>query len=282
MVKIVTDSSSDISPHLATELGITVVPVRISFGTKVYYDGIDMDRSSFYQQLGRSAALPTVEPPRLEELQQTYGQLVKGSDQILSIHSSSSMNKTVRVAQEAAKSFLGRSKIAVVDSRMISWGLALVVSMAAEAAARGSSVDDIVRLIRGMVPHIYMVFLAENLDYLDRGSYTGRGRMPPQYRGQEFMKIISSTEDMGNPHVSPDYRKKPQRNQWNSHDGRRFVNVLLHVIRCSGFPEKGDEGETKHIERRHSCGNYPHDPQDGMSLRAAECLPENFILAEKS
>lgn len=178
MVKIVTDSSSDISPHLATELGITVVPVRISFGTKVYYDGIDINRSSFYQQLGKSAALPTVEPPRLEELQQTYGQLIKDSDQILSIHSSSSMNKTVRVAQEAAKSFLGRSKIAVVDSRMISWGLALVVSMAAEAAARGSSVDDIVRLIRGMVPHIYMVFLAENLDYLDRRSYTGRGRMP--------------------------------------------------------------------------------------------------------
>jgi len=88
------------------------------------------------------------------------------------------LNKTAQVAQEAAKSFLGRSKIAVVDSRMISWGLALVVSMAAEAAKRGSSVDDIVRLIRGMVPHIYMVFFAENMDYLERRSRPGRGRMP--------------------------------------------------------------------------------------------------------
>jgi DegV family protein with EDD domain len=178
MVKIVTDSSSDISPHLATEMGITVVPIRITFGTRVYYDGIDIDRASFYQQLGKSAVLPTAEPPLLEELQQTYSQLIKGSDQILSIHSSSRMSKTVQVAQEAAKSFLGRSKIAVVDSRMISWGLALVVSMAAEAAKRGNSVDDIVRLIRGMVPHIYMVFFAENTDYLERRSRPGRGRTP--------------------------------------------------------------------------------------------------------
>jgi DegV family protein with EDD domain len=178
MVKIVTDSSSDISPHLATELGITIVPVRISFGAKIYYDGIDMDRSSFYQQLSKSAVLPTTEPPLLEEFQHAYSQLLKGSDQILSIHSSSRLNRTVQVAQEAAKSFLGRSKITVVDSRMISWGLALVVSMAAEAARRRNSADKIVRLIRGMVPHIYMVFFAENLDYLERRGHPGRGRMP--------------------------------------------------------------------------------------------------------
>ncbi len=177
MVKIVTDSSSDISPHFAAELGITVIPVRIVFGSKAYYDGIDIDRSNFYHQLGKSAALPTIEPPLLEELQQTYGQLIKGSDQILSIHSSSGLNKTVQVANEAAKAFLGRSKITIVDSRMISWGLELVVAMAAEAARRGSSADEIVRLIRGMVPHIYMVFFAESLDYLERRGHPGRGRM---------------------------------------------------------------------------------------------------------
>ena len=177
MVKIVTDSSSDISPHLAAELGITVVPIRISFGAKTYYDGIDIDRSSFYHHLSKGSVLPTAEPPLLEELQQVYGQLLKGSDQILSIHSSSKMSKTVQVAQEAARAFLGRSKIVVVDSRMISWGLELVVAMAAEAAMRGTPTDEIVRLIRGMVPHIYMVFFADSLDYLERRGRPGRGRM---------------------------------------------------------------------------------------------------------
>jgi len=176
MVKIVTDSSSDISPQVAAELGITVVPVRIAFGPRVYYDGIDIDRSSFYHLLGKGPALPSAEPPLLAELQKTYGQLVKSSDQILSIHSSSRLSKTVQVANQAAAAFLGRSKILVMDSRMISWGLELVVTMAAEAARRGASADEIVRLIRGMVPHIYMVFFAETLEYLERRGHAGRGR----------------------------------------------------------------------------------------------------------
>jgi len=177
MIAIVTDSSSDISSHFAAELGITVVPIRISFGTKVYYDGVDIDRTDFYRNLTKSTLPPTAEPPLPEEFQREYSRLLKGTDQILSIHISSRLNKTVQVAQEATKALLGRNKITVVDSRMISWGLELLVTVAAEAAQRGASVEEIVRLIRGMIPHIYMVFFAENLDYLERHGHLGRGRI---------------------------------------------------------------------------------------------------------
>jgi DegV family protein with EDD domain len=177
MIKIVTDSSSDISPSLCAELGVSVVPVRITFGGKTYYDGVDIDRTTFYQHLGKSSVLPTLAPPSVEELQETYGRLLKVTDQILSIHSSSRLNKTALVAQQASKLFLGRTKITVVDSRMISWGLETVVSAAASAAKKGASSDEIVRLLRGLIPHIYMVFFAENSDYLERQSHPGRGRM---------------------------------------------------------------------------------------------------------
>jgi DegV family protein with EDD domain len=121
--------------------------------------------------------LPTVEPPTLEEIKDTYGRLLKGTDQILSIHSSSRLNKTTLIAQQAAKSFLGRTKITVVDSRMISWGLETVVAIAANAAKQGSTAEEIVRLLRGLIPHIYMVFFTENHDYLEHQSHPGRGRM---------------------------------------------------------------------------------------------------------
>jgi len=49
--------------------------------------------------------------------------------------------------------------------------------MAANAAKKGSSADEIVRLIRGLIPHIYMVFFTENPDYLERQAHPGRGRM---------------------------------------------------------------------------------------------------------
>ena len=176
MIKIVTDSASDISPHLAAELAITVMPVRISFGSKVYYDGHDIDRASFYRYLARSTTLPVTEPPLLEEFQQVYGQFLKGNDQVLCIHTSGKLSRTVRVAHDATAAFLGRSKITVADSRLISGGLELVVTVAAEAAQRGASVDEIVRLIRGVIPHIYMVFFTDNLEYVERHVHAGRSR----------------------------------------------------------------------------------------------------------
>jgi len=168
MIRIVTDSSSDISPHLAAELGITVIPIRINFGTRVYYDGVDLNRPDFYSQLARQGALPNAEPPSPEEFHRIYSRLLQGADQILSIHVSSKLNNTVQIARDAAKAFLGRDSITVMDSRLASWGLEILVTTAAEAVQKGLSIEEVVRLIRGMIPHIYMVFFVENLDYLER------------------------------------------------------------------------------------------------------------------
>jgi DegV family protein with EDD domain len=168
MIRIVTDSSSDISPRLATELGVTVVPIRINLGAKVYHDGVDIDRNDFYRHLTKTGVSPTVMPPLLAEFSSVYTRLLKDTDQILAIHISSRLSRTAQVARDAAKAFLGRNKITVIDSRMISWGLGLLVTVAAEAARRGESVEEIVRLIRGVIPHVYMVFFAENLAYWQR------------------------------------------------------------------------------------------------------------------
>jgi DegV family protein with EDD domain len=176
MIRIVTDSSSGISPHLAAEMGVTVMPLKISFGAEVYRDGVDIDREGFYRNLTRAAVLPTIQPPTLAEFQEVYGRVLSVADQILAIHLSSSMSKTARVAREAAKAFWGRNKITVVDSRMVSWGLKLLVSFAADALRRGALLEETVRLIRGSIPHVYMVFYAENSEYWDRHGRRVRDR----------------------------------------------------------------------------------------------------------
>ncbi|GAH68837.1 unnamed protein product, partial [marine sediment metagenome] len=50
-VKVVTDSTADLPPQIAEELGITVVPVYLRFGEKVYRDGVDISQDEFYQKL---------------------------------------------------------------------------------------------------------------------------------------------------------------------------------------------------------------------------------------
>ncbi|HUT14892.1 MAG TPA: DegV family protein [Anaerolineae bacterium] len=174
MIRIVTDSSADLSPQRAAELGVTVIPIRIGLGTRVYDGGVGIRRSDFYDQLARSGILPTARPPLLEEFHEAYRRLLKSGDQILSIHLSSKLSKTVEVAQGATKAFLGGNKITVVDSSLISWGLGVLVTSAAEAARRGATVEQVLRLIRGMIPHIYMVFYVENMGYLERRDGFGR------------------------------------------------------------------------------------------------------------
>lgn len=176
MIRIVTDSSADLSPQLVADLGITVIPIRIRLGTRVYHDGVDIHQADLYRGLAQSGILPTSSPPLLEEFHRAYERLLKSDDQILSIHLSSKLSRTVEVAQGATKAFLGRNKITVVDSNLISWGLEILVAAAAEAARRGASVDEILRLIRGMIPHIYLVFFVENMGYLEPRTYSGRSR----------------------------------------------------------------------------------------------------------
>ena len=89
MIRIVTDSSSGISPHLAAEMGVTVMPLKISFGAEVYRDGVDIDREGFYTNLTRAAALPTIQPPTLAEFQEVYSRVGGVGDPIIALPQSS-------------------------------------------------------------------------------------------------------------------------------------------------------------------------------------------------
>jgi len=71
-------------------------------------------------------------------------------------------------ARQAADEFLGGNKIVVIDSLTTSIGLGWLVEAAAEAAANGAALDEIVRIVRGMITHMYAVFFVDQLDYLER------------------------------------------------------------------------------------------------------------------
>jgi DegV family protein with EDD domain len=176
MIRVVTDSSADLPPQVVGDLGITVIPVRIDLGTGVYTDGAGVRRTEFYRQLARSGVAPTSRAPLPEEFHRAYQGLLKTGDQILSIHLSSKLSGTAQTAQEATEAFLGRTKVTVVDSCLISWGLGVLATTAADLARRGASLEEILRQIRGMIPHIYMVFFVENMGYLERWTYLGRRR----------------------------------------------------------------------------------------------------------
>ncbi|HIP97241.1 MAG TPA: DegV family protein [Anaerolineae bacterium] len=175
-VKVVTDSAAYFEPGVAERLGIRIVPLRVHFGDETFREGIDITPERFFRKLAESPTPPTTSPPPPEEFRAVYRELNKTTDEILSIHVSSHLSRTCEVASAAASALLGRCEIVVVDSLTVSLGLGILAKAAAEAANRGESLDAIVRLVRGMIPHIYVVFFVETLDYLERGGRIGRAQ----------------------------------------------------------------------------------------------------------
>ncbi len=175
-VKVITDSTADMPPEVVEELGITVLPLTIHLGQKTLRDGVDVTPADFVTRMSRTSTPPTTSAPTQKQFEQVYTELTKGGDEVVSIHVSSKLSQTYRNAQRAALPLLGRSKIIIIDSQLITVGLGMLVTAAGRAAARGDSLDDVVKLVRGMVPRIYIGFFVETLDYLERGGRIGKAQ----------------------------------------------------------------------------------------------------------
>ena len=175
-VAVVTDSGGELLPEVKAELGIATVPHRIHFGEQTFRDGVDITAFQFLRRLAHTNLMPTSSPPTLSDFQEVYAKLAEETDQIISIHISSKLSETLRLATQAMQPFLGRCRIVPFDSQLISVGQGFLVTIAAQIAQEGATVDDIIRLLRGVIPHIYIVFFARELQYLERGGYLSKAQ----------------------------------------------------------------------------------------------------------
>lgn len=175
-VAVVTDSTAYLEPGVAQQLDITVVPLTVHLGDETLRDGIDISPEAFFQRLEQGGVVPRTSPPSVQTFERVYADLHARTDQVLSIHISGRLSQTLSNAQRGADSLLGRCSIFVVDSMTTSLGLGILATAAARAAQQGANLDDIVRLVRGMIPHIYIVFYVDQMDYLERGDRIGRAQ----------------------------------------------------------------------------------------------------------
>ena len=175
-VKILTDSTADLPADVIERLGITVLPLTIHVGQKNLRDGIDVTAEDFSARFLRAPMPPTTSAPTLRQFEEIFAELIKGGGEVVAIHMSSKLSQTYRHSVRAAAPLLGRSKIVVIDSQLITVGMGLLVTAAAQAAADGATLEEVVKLVRGMIPRIYIGFFVETLDYLERGGRIGKAQ----------------------------------------------------------------------------------------------------------
>ena len=175
-VRIVTDSTADLPPELAQELGITVIPLQVIFGEQAFRDGVDLTSEEFFRRLQESTDLPTTSQPSVGEFQHVYEELAAETDQILSIHLSSGFSGTVETARRAALALAGRCQIEVIDSRAVSMSIGFAAIAAARAAREGGGLETCAEAARAVLRRQRLTVVLDTLEYLRRGGRIGRAQ----------------------------------------------------------------------------------------------------------
>lgn len=173
-VRVVTDSTAELEPDVAQALGIEVIPLTIHVGRETYQDGVEINSERLVSKLESTDSLPFATAPPLEAFEDAYRGLGNGTDDVIAIHVSARLSETVELARRAASSLIGQRRITVVDSLSTSLALRTLVLAAGEISRKGANLDEVVRLVRAMIPHVYLVFFVESLEYLERGERIGK------------------------------------------------------------------------------------------------------------
>jgi len=172
-VKVVTDSVADLPPQVINELGITVIPLDVRFGEKVYRDGIDLTTEQFYQELTRSKFFPVTSVPSPVTFATAYDKLAEETDEILAVMLSSRLSATYEVAVQSIGLMKRQCRVEVIDSRCAVMSQGFLVISAARAALAGASLDEIIEIVRGNMPRVDMQAAFDTLEYLRRGGRIG-------------------------------------------------------------------------------------------------------------
>jgi DegV family protein with EDD domain len=172
-VRIITDATAHLSPDLIAQHQITVLPIEVQFGDQKFVIEPQAGAKRLFQEMAGGPVSPIQASISPRAIHDAYRRLNRETDEVLVVVSSRQLSGAQDTALAEARTFLGRCRIAVTDSMATSWGLGLVVEAAARAAAAGMNLDETVRLVRGLLPHIYAVFFVERLDYLEHGGRIG-------------------------------------------------------------------------------------------------------------
>jgi DegV family protein with EDD domain len=169
-VAIVTDSASDMDPARAASMGISIVPLLVSFGNDTYSAGADMSREDFWARVtAPNAPIATTAACSPGTFQIAYQKAFdEGADSIVSVHVADALSGTIKAAQVARQAFADR-EIHIVDSQSASMGEGMLAELGVEMSNAGATGNEIVTALERRRPDLQVYLALETLEYLKRG-----------------------------------------------------------------------------------------------------------------
>jgi len=169
-VAVVTDSASDMDPARAAALGITIVPLIVSFGNESFDAGVDLSTADFWKRMtAPDAPFPTTAACSPGDFQVVYQRAFDdGAEAVLSIHVAGTLSGTIKAAEVGAAMFRDR-EIHVIDSTSASMGEGMLAELAVQMANDGRGATEIAETINRRRADLQVYLALETLEYLKRG-----------------------------------------------------------------------------------------------------------------
>ena len=168
-VKIIADSTCDLSEELLKKYHISILPLHIVLGENEYKDGFEISPEEIYQWSDANKEAPKTSAASIADAIDLYKTSLEHYDEIVCFSISGQMSTTVNVMRMAAEELDAEERIHIIDSENLSTGSGLLVIESAIMAAEGKSAKEIVEKIEHLKPLVRSSFIVDTLTYLHRG-----------------------------------------------------------------------------------------------------------------
>ncbi len=217
MIRIISDSTCDLSKELIEKYNIAILPLHIHLGEDEYQDGLTITPDEIYKWSDANDTTPKTAAVSIGEAVDMFEPYVKNGDELIVFSISQGMSATCSVLRLAAAELEAEDSIHVIDSANLSTGIGLLVIEAATMVQEGKSAKEIVAKIEELKPLVSASFVVDTLTYLHRGGRCSgvaalaggmlklhpkimveNGKMDAnkKYRGKMNMVIKSYVKDM--------------------------------------------------------------------------------------
>jgi len=206
-VAVITDSIAAISPEMAQEYGIGIVPAHVIMDGKDYPD-TEIDMGMLYARLEGKENLPTTSGATTGQFLQAYQEMSQRAEAILVITLTSAYSTTYGAgvqAREMALEKLLKTIIEVVDCRTVAGAQLLTVLQAARAATQGKSLQEVTKVANDMIPRVNDLSTRDTLFYLDKGGLTfesgswAKAEVESASTFRTILKVDASSEGITKP-----------------------------------------------------------------------------------
>ena len=171
-LKIVTDSTVELTEEEVSRYGITIIPLSSMIDNVVYHDEIEITNEEFLQKMKQSPELPKSSQPAVGKFLEAYNDLTADGSEVLSIHVTETISGTVHSAHQAAG--LANGKVTVIDSEFCARGQAFQVLAAAEFASTASTMEELLTHLEDIKSRTILYISIANLENMIKGGRIGK------------------------------------------------------------------------------------------------------------